>query len=229
MRARPRLLSLTLAIALVVALAGVMVVRDRAGAASVAKACRLFQTQHVRRLADVSGKGRAITVIGDSWSAGHKLRNLDASWPSRLPGRVTVDGFSGSGFSLRASECGVSRAFSNRTSNARGASLVIVEGGLNDYDQSRSAVRTGFRRLIGRLVVDVPLDDILIVGPAPAPLRLKGARRVDGWLSALSSDAGVRYLSAIHQKLPYLPDRLHLTPAGHRQFGDWVASHLTSA
>ncbi|MFT4264419.1 MAG: SGNH/GDSL hydrolase family protein [Nocardioides sp.] len=211
-----------LVLALALALAGTVVLRGRAEAAAVKRICRTFEHQQAVRLREVQGTGRAVTVIGDSWSVGHKLADLSRSWPSRLPGRVTVNGFSGSGFSARASECGA-YSFATRTASAKGADLVIVEGGLNDYDQSHAAVKAGFERLLTRLAG----KDVVIVGPAPAPRRLRGAQRVDRWLAALAAKHDVRYLSAIHLRLPYLQDRLHLTAAGHRQFGDWVAAHLS--
>jgi acyl-CoA thioesterase-1 len=160
-------------------------------------------------------------VIGDSWSVGYKLTDPDRAWPSRLPGRVRVDGFSGSGFSAHASPCGAV-SYAARTRTARAADLVVVEGGLNDYDQRYTAVRAGFDRLMSRLKG----RDVVVFGPAAAPRRSVGARRVDGWLAALCESAGVDYVSSIHLRLPYLPDRLHLTLAGHREYGDFVAAHL---
>ncbi|WP_344044360.1 SGNH/GDSL hydrolase family protein [Nocardioides panacihumi] len=211
-------LALTLAVGLV--LAGVVVLRDRASA-SHAGGCHRFAADHAARLRDVTGSGRSVVVIGDSWSVGYKLTDPARAWPSRLPGRVRVDGFSGSGFSAHASSCGAV-SYATRTRTARNADLVVVEGGLNDFDQPYAAVRSGFDRLVSRLAG----HDVVVVGPAPAPRRLAGARRVDRWLAALSRAAGIDYVSSIRLRLPYLPDRLHLTLAGHREFGDFVARHL---
>jgi acyl-CoA thioesterase-1 len=215
--------SVTLALALAVGLtlAGLLAFRGRADASAAAH-CHRFSVEHATQLKRVVGTGRRVVVIGDSWSVGYKLRNPNRGWPSRLPGRVRVDGFSGSGFSAHASPCG-SVSYATRARTARGADLVVVEGGLNDFDQSYAAVRSGFRLLMSRLQG----RDVVVVGPAPAPRRLAGARRVDRWLAALSESAGVDYVSSIHlTRLPYLPDRLHLTAAGHREYGDWVARQL---
>lgn len=214
-----RLLLVSLAL-LALGVAGIVVLHGRAEAAAVTRACRSFAHERAARLRELSGSGRPITVIGDSWSVGHRLARPSRSWPSQLSGRVTVDGFSGSGFSAHASRCGAS--FATRTASARGAGLVVVEGGLNDYDQTEAAVAGGFDALIGRLAG----HRILVVGPAPAPSRLSGARRVDSWLATLCDEAAVPYLSTIGVDLPYLPDGLHLTAAGHRQFGEYVAAHL---
>lgn len=219
----PLALGLALVLALGLALAGAVVLRGRA-AADVASMCRRFAADHAALAArPVTGEGRRIAVIGDSWSAGYLLRDPGAGWPARLPGRVSVDGFSGSGFSATASPCG-RVSFADRASSARGADLVVVEGGLNDFDQSYASVRAGFRALLRRLAG----REVLVVGPAPAPSRLAGARRVDRWLAALCRAAGVDYVSAIGLDLPYLPDRLHPTAEGQWEFGDFVAAHLPS-
>jgi len=215
--------SLALVLAVGLALAGLVALRGRASASGAAQ-CHRFAAEHASRLTRVVGSGRRVVVIGDSWSVGYKLTDPDRGWPSRLPGRVRVDGFSGSGFSAQASECGAV-SYATRAGTARGAELVVVEGGLNDYDQSYAAVRSGFRLLMSRLKG----HSVVVFGPAPAPRRLAGARRVDRWLAALSRSAGVDYVSSIRLTgLPYLDDRLHLTPAGHREYGDWVARHLPS-
>jgi acyl-CoA thioesterase I len=211
-------LALVLAVGLV--LAGLTVLHERAEA-SHASVCHRFATDHAARLRHVTGSGRSVVVIGDSWSVGYRLTDPDRAWPSRLPGRVRVDGFSGSGFSADASPCGAV-SYATRAGTARNADLVVVEGGLNDYDQPYAAVRAGFEALMARLKG----RDVVVFGPAPAPRRLAGARRVDRWLAALAESSGVDYVSSIHQRLPYLPDRLHLTPAGHREYGDFVAAHL---
>jgi acyl-CoA thioesterase-1 len=78
--------------------------------------------------------------------------------------------------------------------------------------------RTLMRELHGRRVV--------VVGPPPAPARAAGAARIDALLRAESDRAGVPYGSMIGRSFDYLDDRLHLTPAGHREFGALVADAL---
>jgi acyl-CoA thioesterase-1 len=51
---------------------------------------------------------------------------------------------------------------------------------------------------------------------------------VDRELARLSLRAGVGYLSMADMDLPYLDDGLHLTAAGHEEFGDRVAAALRS-
>ena len=51
---------------------------------------------------------------------------------------------------------------------------------------------------------------------------------VDALLRTLSADAGVRYVSMVDLDLTYLDDQLHLTPQGHRVFGDAVRERLAS-
>jgi acyl-CoA thioesterase-1 len=185
--------------------------------------CARLEAQSELREHQVTGHGERVVVIGDSYSVGFGLRRPESSWPSRLPGRVRVFGFSGSGFSEHASPCpGV--AYADRAPGAvrAGADLVVVQGGLNDYDQPASAVRAGFRILMGELHG----YRVLVVGPPDAPARLDAARKVDALLRAESARAHVDYVPTTGHAFSYLGDHLHLTPAGHRAFGTLVAASV---
>lgn len=188
-----------------------------------ASRCERFAAASVARAQAVTGTGRRVVVIGDSWSAGLGLADPASSWPSRLPGSVHVAGFSGSGFSRGASRCeDVSFADRARSALRGGADLVVVEGGLNDYDQPTAAVTAGFRRLMGELRG----HRVVVVGPADAPSRARAVPRVDALLASLCEQYGVPYVRTLDLALPYLGDDLHLTPAGHRAFGDYVADRI---
>lgn len=183
--------------------------------------CGRLEAQSLTREHLATGHGARVVVIGDSYSVGLGLRRPETSWPSRLPGQVHVYGFSGSGFSEHASSC-PGASYADRAPGAieDGADLVVVEGGLNDYDQPESAVRAGFRRLMAELQG----HHVLVVGPPDAPSREVDARRVDLLLRAESARARVDYLPTTGHTFTYLSDRLHLTSAGHRAFGDLVAA-----
>jgi acyl-CoA thioesterase-1 len=211
----------TVALALVGALVGTGVLAARASA-NLSK-CERFASASVDRARQVTGSGERVVVIGDSWSAGLGLDHPVHSWPSQLPGRVHVAGFSGSGFSATASVCG-RVSFADRAPAALrgGADLVIVEGGLNDYDHSRAEIEAGFARVLRAAAA----YRVVVVGPAPAPARAAAVPRLDRLLRDLSAQYGVAYVSTADLDLPYLDDRLHLTPQGHRVFGDEVARRI---
>lgn len=194
---------------------------DRAGAD--ANRCHRFAADSVARAAQVTGTGERVVVIGDSWSAGLGLGRPAASWPSRLPGEVHVAGFSGSGFGAHASPC-PDVSFADRAPAALrgGADLVVVEGGLNDYDRPDREIRTGFDRLMTAL----DGDRVVVVGPASAPSRAVAVPHVDDLLASLARWYGVPYIRTSGLTLDYLDDRLHLTPAGHDAFGDFVADRI---
>lgn len=188
-----------------------------------AERCARNQADSEQRARLDAGTGRRIAVIGDSYSVGLGLDDLADSWPSRLPGRVHVEGFSGSGFSQGASACGrVWYAARAGRALASKPDVVVVEGGLNDFDQPSAAIAAGaddvLRRLNGVTVV--------VVGPAPAPSRAGEVARVDAVLAGAAQRHGATYVSAAAWDLEYLDDRLHLTLAGHREFGDLVAASL---
>jgi acyl-CoA thioesterase I len=185
--------------------------------------CQQHRLDARERAAVVTGEGERVLVIGDSWSVGLGQDDLARSWAGRLPGEVHVRGFSGSGFSAGASGCG-SVSFHDRAPTALGVRprLVVVEGGLNDYDQPDQAIDSGFRELMAHLAG----QHVVVVGPATAPSRAGAVPRVDDRLQVLADLYGVPYVRTSDLHLDYLDDRLHLTEEGHREFGDAVAERL---
>lgn len=198
-------------------------VDDRAGAG--ATRCQQHRLDARERTALVTGEGPRTLVIGDSWSVGLGQQDLGLSWAGQLPGEVHVAGFSGSGFSAHASRCG-RVSFADRAPSALAArpQLVVVEGGLNDYDQPAGAIEDGFRTLMAELAG----QHVVVVGPADAPARSRAVPRVESLLVALSRDYGVPYVATSDLDLDYLADDLHLTDAGHRAFGEAVAERIAA-
>ena len=221
---RENLRHLTVAALLVVLVAALLAVHVAARArGAVASRCERFEAQSVMRAQAVTGTGPRVLVIGDSYSAGLGLAAPGDSWPARLDGTVHVSGFSGSGFSVGASRCsGVSFAARADDALRPGTGLVVVEGGLNDHDQAEDAIREGFDQLLTRLRG----ERVVVVGPPSAPARAAGVPRVDDLLAELAEQYGAAYVRTSGWSLPYRDDGLHLTPAGHRAFGDAVAREI---
>lgn len=214
----------TLFVSLLCAAVAVVTVTVRAGADDH---CRAFADAASRlrqspAMGDGDGLLSDVLVIGDSYSVGLGVGE-GQGWPSRLPGRVRVEGFSGSGYSRDASGCG-DVSFASRAPRALrdDTRLVIVEGGLNDVDQPAAAIRDGFERLMRT----VDGRRVLVVGPPSAPDRAEVVPTVDALLARLAADHGASYLSLLEHDFPYLDDGLHLTAEGHRLFGDAVAAAL---
>lgn len=207
----------------VLLIAGILAfqVADRAGAGALR--CQQHRSDARERAGTVTGDGTRTLVVGDSWSVGLGQDDLARSWPDRLRGEVHVAGFSGSGFSARASLCGAV-SFHDRAPTALGIrpSLVVVEGGLNDHDQPSAAIERGFRDLMA----DLSGHPVVVVGPAAAPSRAQAVPRVDDLLADLSGDYGVPYVRTSDLDLDYLADGLHLTDTGHDAFGDAVAARI---
>lgn len=209
--------------ALVVLLAAVVTgaIWTRAGART--DYCGTTAERADARAALVTGHGPEVLVVGDSYSVGAGLPYAD-SWPTRLPGRVRVDGFSGSGFSVGASGCG-DRSYATRLPHSlrSGTRLVVVEGGLNDFDQPVADIEAGYHRLLAELG-DVP---VLVVGPPLVPHRPAGSvEAVDATLRRLTAESGTPYLSMAGMDLSLLDDGVHPDRAGQRAFGDVVAARV---
>jgi acyl-CoA thioesterase-1 len=205
-----------------IALATAVVAVGSPGAASSAAAsCARTAARSAERAAVVTGSGPRVGVIGDSYAQGLGLSRPQDSWPSRLPGRVRVDGFAGSGFSAQASPCrGEDYAARVPRVLAGDPDLVVVEGGLNEFDVPTAAVVAGADRTLDALAG----HRVLLVGPTSAPARADQMSRVDRALAAVAGRHGVRYVRATGWDLAYLHDGLHLAEAGHREFGDHVAA-----
>lgn len=208
-----------------VVLAGSLLVFHMSAVAEDARHCARFAKTSAARAAEDTGAGRPVVVIGDSYAVGLGLDRPARSWTDHLEGRVHVEGFSGSGFSADASGCGAV-SFADRAAAAvEGApELVVVEGGLNDFDEPDAAISAGFTRLMrvleGRRVV--------VVGPVLAPSRAGAVPRVDRLLERLAAEHGASYLGTTGLRLDYLDDRLHLTEAGHRDLGRYVAERVAA-
>ena len=65
---------------------------------------------------------------------------------------------------------------------------------------------------------------VVVVGPPSAPVARPGRTPRGRAARRLSEQYGATYVRTSDWSLPYLDDRLHLTPAGHRTFGDAVAA-----
>ncbi|MDO9457270.1 SGNH/GDSL hydrolase family protein [Nocardioides sp.] len=222
---RRRLVASLVVLAIALGLTVFAVARATGGAPvdEVSARCqRAAERAEERRSLD-TGTGPAVVVIGDSYSVGAGV-DLLQSWPTRLPGRVHVDGFSGSGFSATASPCGAV-SYADRAARAvagRPGALVVVEGGLNDHAQNDYDIQRGFVRLM-QVLAGHP---VLVVGPPPAPSRAAEVPRVDAALARMATGFGASYLSLAQVDLDYLDDDLHPTVRGQRKLGRLVAAEV---
>ena len=191
--------------AVVLLLAALMAfyVADRAGAG--ATRCQQHRDRRARAR-------RASSPARATAHAGHRRLVVGRPRPGRprpvvglasSPGEVHVAGFSGSGFSARASTCG-RVSFHDRAPTALGVrpALVVVEGGLNDYDQPAAAIDRGFRDLMA----DLAGQRVVVVGPADAPARAGAVPRVDALLD-VAERAVRRPVRPDQRPRPRLPRR----------------------
>lgn len=185
--------------------------------------CDRQQADSRERAAEDTGRGERVVVIGDSWTVGFGPESADELWPARLPGRVHVAGWSGSGFSPDASSCPEAQ-YAERAPAAvdSGATLVVVQGGINDHDQSAFDIAAGTRRLLDRLAG----LEVVVVGPPRIPAMAERMPRVDAVLERVVGAGDATYVSTLEWRLSYVADGVHLDPAGHRRFGDRVARKI---
>ena len=199
---------------------------DRAGAG--ATRCQQHRLDARERAALVTGDGARVLVIGDSWSVGLGQDDLGLSWAGRLPGEVHVAGFSGSGLQRpreRVRPRLVPRPRAHRAGDParagrrRGRPQRLRPAGA-------AAIDRGFRDLMA----DLAGQHVVVVGPADAPSRSRAVPRVDGPPGGRSRRSTASPTSApATSTSPTSTTGLHLTAAGHREFGDAVAERIAAA
>lgn len=230
---RSRTVVVSLVALVVVAIAGgTLLWRQHQTAERTAASCAAVTADNAARddSRPVASGGPVAVVLGDSYTQGQHLgRPREQAWSTLLgqqEGWTTyVDGIGLTGFT-NGGYCGAQQ-YGTRAASAlsRAPQTVVVEGGLNDTDASTADIETAARALLEDLRA---VPQLVVVGPPPAPAR-PSAAQVDQALAAATAAAGRTYVSAIAWRLPYLPDQLHLTPAGHEQFAEQVATALVEA
>jgi lysophospholipase L1-like esterase len=177
-----------------------------------------------------SGSPTAV-VIGDSYSAGVLLPNPREAWPTILAReehwKAYVEGVSTTGVTTDGF-C-PNQNFLHRLPKALAhhPQILIMQTGLNDATSPPGAVRAKTTELLEK-ASKVP--QLVVVGPPPAPATPPARlRRVDAELREACRPPRCHYVSALRWQLPYAPDRLHLTAAGHLIFGTEVAEALRAA
>ena len=66
---------------------------------------------------------------------------------------------------------------------------------------------------------------MVVVGPANAPSK-RGLEDIDAALRTAATENGRQYVSALGWDLEFVPDNLHLTPAGHAAYAEQAAKAI---
>lgn len=184
------------------------------------------QTRAAGEVVHVSDGQRRIAVLGDSYSAGDGLDDRRDAWTydfGRLESAdVSVAGVGATGYT-NGGVC-KGQEFRARVGKllALSPDVLVIQGGLNDSDATPESIESAAREL---LAATAAVPDVIVVGPTNAPAK-SNLQAVDGALARAASSAGRKYVSALGWELEFLPDRLHLTPAGHDKFAEHVARSL---
>lgn len=181
----------------------------------------------VGELVKVSDGTHHIAVIGDSYSAGDVLADRKDAWTHDLGAltgaSVTVAGVGMTGYT-NGGYCD-GQEFRQRVGKltALKPDTLIVQGGVNDWEADAESVTVAAREIL-HMADGVP--NVVLVGPTKAPSR-ENLEAIDAALAKAVEGSGRTYVSALGwDDLEFLPDRLHLTPAGHDTFAKHVAAAL---
>lgn len=207
---------------------GVSIHHNNTDAAKLGRFCRSVASPQ-QRGADVPvTNGRpTVVVLGDSYASGFELAQPREAWPTQL-GRlehwqVFVDGIAGTG-TVNGALCDQPYARRVQQVLSHHPQRVIVEVGLNDTQATAPAIRSAATGVLASLS---PVPEVDVVGPPPVPGKaLADVQRVDAALRSATLGKRRTYVSALGWRLTYLPDKIHLTPAGHQQFARLVAAGI---
>lgn len=178
--------------------------------------CELVETLE-QATSEPIGTGTAVTVVGDSYTQGFGLEDPRDSWLSQLPDmEATVRASSGAGYTRE----GLCDAPSLSALADKASGPVILQGGLNDVGGDMNALAERVDTILNEH------DVIAIVGPTKAPaFDADQIADVNEALADAAEQHGVTYIDATGWDLPF-SDGIHLTAAGHQQFGRQVAERL---
>lgn len=226
---RRRVVAVGIAVLVAAVLAGVVARHEYdSPGARIARFCSTLRSPSGRGATEAVTAGRpTVVVLGDSYSSGFALEHPREAWPTWL-GRqehwqVYVDGVAGTGM--------VAGAFCSQPYGGRVAQVlshaparVVVQVGLNDTGVPAARERRAAAAVLAALRGVAEVD---VIGPPPVPgKRAVELRAVDTTLASACRDEHRRYVSALHWTLHYLPDGVHLTPAGHVRFAALVAAAI---
>jgi lysophospholipase L1-like esterase len=190
----------------------------------VTSACRAYGTHPV-----TDGFPIAV-VLGDSYTRGALLpRPREQAWSTLLGRqegwRTYAEGVSSTG--VTTSGLCPGQSFSARLPKAlaHDPQILVVQTGLNDAREARPGeTRAATIALLAR-AQQVPR--LIVVGPPAAPSTPpKVLQRIDRELTEACRRPRCQYVSALHWRLPFASDRLHLLPEGHVLLARYVAQAL---
>jgi hypothetical protein len=174
----------------------------------------------------ITSGDRAVTVMGDSYTTGDHLTDPGQAW-TRTVGEsknwtLTTAAVSYTGY-INGGYCG-NQEFRTRTAEVlkTNPDLLIIEGGLNDYESSEAEIQNAASELIESFEV---IPNVVLIGPVDVPSR-EGEAKVDSALRAAASKHGAEYISALDWDVEFGADKTHMTERGHRTYAELVETEL---
>lgn len=230
---RSRWAVLALAVALVVLVGGGAVASKKwSQHQATAELCEQVRANAKAAPASVKGNSAGtVAILGDSWTSGWLMPKPTDGFAYLLARQqgwtAQIDGFAGSGF-VSAGPCN-DAPFRARVSVARGARLVIVEGGLNDLGDDLAALPEDAKQTLAALMLQAPTAQIVVVGPAGVPGRSRhDIETADTILATTAARTGARYVRTIEWPLETQSDGVHLTVPGAADFARRLGTAIKS-
>jgi len=183
---------------------------------------------------------RTALFFGDSYFVGggcspDPSQDMAAVAGAQLGYRTVIRGAGGTGFVTANAEYGIPAYLEQIAQGAfdvpgRAPSLVVIEGGSNDYGQPTSAIRRNAGKVLRIAARDFPGALVVLVGPMQTYGQLSQSEPIKRTLRSLARKRGVPFVNM--QKWVFGQDGLlcsdydHPTYATHQALGQRLAQAL---
>ena len=183
------------------------------------------------RLADLPLEPRVL-IIGDSFTEGYGASGPSATWAAiaaeSLQWRATIDGVGGTGFTkYTATDGRQGLDYRRRLAMHAGAGeqydLVVIQGGLNDWQATLSAEVTNVRATVAQSRRSWPDAPVIVFGPTSPPATVVAQRYAAAIASTAEAEGAVvvdptgtrPWINAANAARFDVGDGLHLNDAGY--------------
>jgi lysophospholipase L1-like esterase len=183
------------------------------------------------RLADLPLEPRVL-IVGDSFTAGYGASGPAATWAAlaaeSLQWRATIDGVGGTGFTKYTATDGRAgldyrRRLAMHAAAGEQYDLVVLQGGLNDWQASLSAEVTNVRATVAQARRSWPDAPVIVFGPSSPPASVTAQRYAAAIASTAQAEGAIvvdptgsrPWINAANAARFDLGDGLHLNDAGY--------------
>lgn len=176
--------------------------------------------------------GPTAVFLGDSYTQGVGLLHIGDVYAyataAALHWRAVLNAAGGTGY-ISGGPCH-GQQLSARVPQvvAANPAIVVIQAGLDDYTSPSRRIERAAGLVYAQLRHDLPNARVVVVGPHPVP-KVSDVRPVIDALRTATTKAHVTFIDSSSWPLSFEKDGIHLTVAGHRDYGVELAADIRAA